>query len=455
MPTPTLTFPNQIQVILDALLSSQKHYSVLTTWDIVDAGFFIRFIYLSHFYKIKLIKVVQERLMNRCLNKYADDNFFKNDTSTMLKTCFEVIIHSMKDIGRIRTVIIFNHLYLEIMSKNIFFVLFHFREMLRHPANALTQRQMRLVVGELCGLDAYIHTILDYTENEYKIETAVAKVELRLANFNRLRLDTIQVILDIFLSRFQERVRTEFTSLFAVKPIRERLQEVLNDFRDDQDLAPEFTAMFQEKQISIFMQEYLTYLLTKSNEVLKTEFKQIELDARWFLEHFHKVSVEGETTFFECFKTFLESEKRSECWDCISLMAGLMSPPLKRTEVLAVIAKKTFNPKSDFQEKLKRQVNEHFRLAGIFQTKRAVHASTFKKFHVMGLQILFIVRCKRTTASIGANTGYENVKRTLQNLDERQKLQTIEGLRGMKVRAVFFSKSQIKNTYQGLPLTVL
>ncbi len=445
----------QIQVILDALLSSQKHYSVLANWEVVDAGFFIRFIYLSHFYKIKFIKVVQERLMNRCLNKYDDESMFKDGQSTLFKSAFTIIIGSMKDLSKINTIVIFSHIYLEIMSKNIFFVLIHFREMVRHPANAMTNLQMQLVVGELYGLDQYIQTILEYTELEYKIEIEVAKKELRLESFRKLRLDSIQVILDIFLNKFKDRLRSEFSSVFALKPLRERLEEIIRDFQDEQEIAPDFTEVFQEKQISIFMHEFLEHLLSKSNESLRTEMKQIELEARWFLEQFKKVSTEGEVKFFECFRTYLESEKRSECWKAISLMSGLIRPPLKRADILTIIGKKTFDPNKNFEEKLRSQVNDHFRKFTAAELKRQIHGSISRKFFVMSLQLLFIVRCKRQRAAVGVNSGYNGIKRALQNLEEREKSQTVDGIKSMKVRAIFFSKSQIKNTYSGFPLSVL
>lgn len=442
-------------MILDALLSSQKHYSVLANWEVVDAGFFIRFIYLSHFYKIKFIKVVQERLMNRCLNKYTDESMFKDGRCTLFKTAFSIIISSMKDLSKISTIVIFTHIYLEIMSKNIFFVLLHFREMVRHPANAMTDAQMRLVITELGGLDQYLTSILEYTELEYKVEIEAAKRELRLNSFRHLRLDTIQAILDIFICKFRDRLRTEFRSVFAMKPLRERLQQVLLDFQDNQEIAPDFAAKFQEKQINTFMHEYLEHLLTKSNETLRNEIKQVELDARWFLEHFKRVPFDSELKFFECLRTYLESPKRSECWEAVSLMSGLISPPLKRSDILTIIGKKIFDPKKDFEEKLRSQVNEHFRKFNLAQQKRNTHLSISRKFFVMGLQLLFIVRCKRQRAAIGTTLGYNGVKRALQNLEERDKSQSVEGFKNTKVRVIIFSKSQIKNTYAGFPLSVL
>lgn len=445
---------NKIQVLLEALLSSQNHMRILADWDIIDAGFSIRFLFLVHFYKIKFIKLIQERINANCMNKFSDPSFYKNGNCTFFASAYKFIFESIKSIHKIRGINVFQYIFFEIIGKCIHSILIHYSNIVTHPKYNLTEAQMTMTIKEIDGLPGVLDQIFDLCIKEYAFDLEKCKKEFRLSIFNRIRMKTIQNILDIFLRRYQSRLKEEFSKSIIGTNFPERMKKVKEDLNYFSDIPNEHVSRFELKQARIFMGEFFIGIMDVNSTVLKEKIKSIEKDGKWYLSEFKNVDCSNENLFFDYLTDFLLNSDKQKCKDSISVLAGLLDPPLKKVDLVLIVSKKIYNPNQDFESSIRNLIFDHFLKVTDMEDALKLKKSASRKMHIMGIQLKFLMRIKPKKQTVGNNKGFHFLNNQIAASNGKE---TDHGhsIKRLKVEITCFSRSQMKNVFANVPQITL
>lgn len=430
---------------------------MLIKWSIEDSRFSLLFIFLAHVYKIKFVKLVQERLINRFLDNYNDEKFFANGKSTLIKAIFVHIESELKSITKLKIISIFNSIYLEALSKIFFFLFLQLSEMIQHEDFELKPINLALLTDEIALSGDYIKRIQEQSQKEFNIKDKVFNKITRktyLEHFQSKMIEScIQRFKNMFREYFSDEIKSAELSSVKLNAIFKSIEEKMPFISS---LQPARLEIYQKESLDCFVEIFNEFLLSRSKNELNAQMTQIRDQVlavcKW---SFNKIDTTHETYFYAYLCDFLTSDDRMKAWKALALCSNLLRKPLKKSQLFKLIDLKVYPAKNDFRLHLEKSVVHHFESLKNLKATLNLHERSNRLLNVFIVTLLFIIKMKRKRTVLGTTAKFGALKDTIDVQEKVDDVNLLADVKRVKVRYQLITKRLIKQRFKGLPATTM
>lgn len=428
--------------MLEALLSADHHEKILSVWKVVDEGFKVRFTYLVHIYKIKLVRITQESICINFLNTYNDSVHFQNGKSTFFEGVFRVINSLVERLVKIKRIQIFKAVCFEVFSKCFFYVALHFGEMTKHPKFDLSRERLVLLITELESLPNKVIQILEDLDQNFKIEVSESVQVMRIKVLNNMFSRINENMIDLFANDTDRLVEDLFSSNSSNVSYANVAKIVKQELDKTSTFPESMRRKLEQMQVRSVVGRWLQNVLQNSKEYLRTNIPQMVRNVGLVLKEFKDIPIEAEEKFLECLCQFLSDSNQRECQKAFSLMVTLLDPPLHRKELMQVIAAKAFDGK-DFSDQLRNSLTDFLNTNKAIKERLAIRKKWVMKIKVTMIISIFLVRINGKNRRVGNPANFEKIRKTILELT-KEKTEKENPIKKVKVTFLVFSKTQMR-----------
>ena len=432
-------------------------------WSIKDSRFDILFIYLTHAYKLKFISVNTEIIMSKFLDNYSDEEFYKTGESNFFEDYFNFIKEQIKTLNKMRKNTIFESVLFEVLRKLYVIFFRHLNEMIKHPNFDLNIKYVKFWLEETGYVKKYLRNITVLIHNSYQFDHYVIDSCSRRVFILELLKEIKTNLISLLIQHIKPNIEDYFSkrkfSDFSFNDLIDTIQEREDDFGGK--VHQKFHRKYLTRKANLILQMFIQKVLVSEKKGLSTEIIAFKDKFIEFAGNEEEGILDDQVIYVEKISEFFESQSSFKSEMCLSGVYNLLSPKLKKKELLTLIELKTYSDKANFKLDLIKAINHYFERNINLQKDIDFHKKSTRILRIFMNTVLFLVKVKRrkkideTVITTGKKKRRKTTKpdRTSEFINPYIDLDTFYTKKPVKVNFQVLNKAFLKKHYKGLPIS--